>query len=267
MAAAGSSDDLERTLAFMGTDRPVKPAVQAHEDPAGTVMLTAPRAEPRAGALPEATVMLGRDAAAAQLPDATMMLTGAELAGGGALQAGTMVLGGEPRREGADPTATMVLAGEPRRGGADPTATMALTANPSMVAAAPGRAPEQAPTMLLAGGDAAQAGHEGTAVLGFDALGFEPRDPAPVQRGMQAGPASRMAPPVVAPVAQAPVQYGPPAGPPAQYAPPPSGLSAPPSPMGPVVQPEARSQLWMWVTILTLVAAVAGVAVGLVLGG
>ena len=38
-------------------------------------------------------------------------------------------------------------------------------------------------------------------------------------------------------------------------------------PMGSVVQPEARSQLWMWVVILTLVAAVAGVAVGLVLGG
>lgn len=252
MAGVTSREDLERTLAFVGTERPTKPGVLAHEEPAGTVMLAASRAEPSAGALPEATVMLGRDAAAAQLPDATMMLTGAELVGGGALQAGTMVLGGEPRREGTDPTATM-----------------ALTANPSVLAGSPGRAPEQAPTMLLSGGDAAGE-HGATAVLGFDALGFEPRDPGPVQRGMQAGPASRMAPPVVAPVPQAPPQYAspqyaPPAGPSAQYAPP-AGPSASAQPMGPV-QPEARSQLWMWVVILTLVAAVAGVAVGLVLGG
>lgn len=275
-AATGgaSSEDVERTLAFVGTARAAKPVVPAHEEPTSTVMLTASRAELRAGALPEATVMLGQADAAARLPnDATMMLTGAELGGSGADQPGTMVLGGDPRREGIDFTSTMVLGGDPRHEGSDPTATMALAANPSMRAGAPSRTPEQAPTMLLSGGDAAGgparaggAGYDGTAVLGFDALGFGQRGPGPAQHGMQAGPASRMAPPVVAPPPQPPVPYGPPPGPPAHYAPP-AGPSVPPQPMGPVAQPEARSQVWMWVVILTLVAAVAGVAVGLALGG
>lgn len=227
---AAVPETLEQTLAFSSLERISALAVPASEAPEGTVLLTNLEPGPRLGPTPDATLKLGF---AAPASDATLMLSGAELAGGGAAQPSTMVLG---------------------QSGGSNEKDMAATPNATMVAQSPGFEPSYAPTAVLSGAASSGRGVRaevtprggGTTVLGMGALGFEPRDPAVAQRVMQAAPP--------APVAPAP------------YVPPPSVSSGAERPGSGTVQRPAPSRMGSWVVILVLVA-VAGVAVGLALAG